>query len=31
MTRGVNVGVRRVAGTNGNRYEDVMQMAEMAP
>src|SRR4029453_16122256 len=31
MTRGVNDGVRRVAGTNGNRYEDVMQMAEMAP
>jgi acetolactate synthase-1/3 small subunit len=31
MTRGVNDGVRRVAGTNGNRYEDVMEMAEMAP
>jgi acetolactate synthase I/III small subunit len=31
MTRGVNDGVRRVAGTNGNRYDDVMQLAEMAP
>lgn len=31
MTRGVNDGVRRVAGTSGNRYEDVMEMAEMAP
>jgi acetolactate synthase I/III small subunit len=31
MTRGVNDGVRRVAGTNGNRYEDVMELAEMAP
>jgi acetolactate synthase I/III small subunit len=31
MTRGVNDGVRRVAGANGNRYEDVMEMAEMAP
>src|SRR5574338_1520138 len=30
MTRGVNDGVRRVAGTNGNRYEDVMALAEMA-
>ena len=31
MTRGVHDGVRRVAGTNGNRYEDLMEMAEMAP
>jgi acetolactate synthase-1/3 small subunit len=31
MTRGVNDGIRRVAGTNGDRYEDVMEMAEMAP
>jgi acetolactate synthase-1/3 small subunit len=31
MTRGVNDGVRRVAGTNGNRYEDVMALAEMTP
>jgi acetolactate synthase I/III small subunit len=31
MTRGVNDGVRRVAGTNGNRYDDVMELAEMAP
>jgi hypothetical protein len=31
MTRGVNDGVRRVTGTNGNRYEDVMELAEMAP
>src|SRR5512133_303658 len=31
MTRGVNDGVRRVSGTNGNRYEDVMELAEMAP
>ena len=31
MTRGVNDGVRRVAGTNGNRPEDVMELAEMAP
>jgi len=31
MTRGVNDGVRRVAGTNGDRYEDVMELAEMAP
>ena len=31
MTRGVTDGVRRVAGTNGNRYEDVMELAEMTP
>jgi acetolactate synthase-1/3 small subunit len=31
MTRGVNDGIRRVAGTNGNRYEDVMELAEMTP
>jgi hypothetical protein len=31
MTRGVNDGVRRVAGTSGNRVEDVMELAEMMP
>lgn len=31
MTRGVNDGIRRVAGTNGDRYEDMMELAEMAP
>ena len=31
MTRGVNDGVRRVPGVTGNRYEDVSEMAEMAP
>jgi acetolactate synthase-1/3 small subunit len=31
MTRGVTDGVRRVPGVNGNRYEDVSEMAEMAP
>jgi acetolactate synthase-1/3 small subunit len=31
MTRGVNDGVRRVAGTNGNRYEDLMALPQMAP
>jgi acetolactate synthase-1/3 small subunit len=31
MTRGVNDGVRRVSGVNGNRYEDVSQLAAMAP
>jgi acetolactate synthase-1/3 small subunit len=31
MTRGVNDGVRRVAGANGHRYEDVMALPEMAP
>ena len=31
MTRGVNDGIRRVAGTNGNRYEDVMELPAMAP
>jgi len=30
MTRGVNDGVRRVAGTNGNRYED-MPVAVLVP
>jgi acetolactate synthase-1/3 small subunit len=29
MTRGVHDGVRRVAGTNGNRYEDVMELAHV--
>jgi hypothetical protein len=31
MTRGVNDGVRRVSGVNGNRLDDISQMAEMAP
>ncbi|HMR99576.1 MAG TPA: acetolactate synthase small subunit [Anaerolineales bacterium] len=31
MTRGVNDGVRRMPGMNGNRVERVMQLAEMAP
>jgi acetolactate synthase-1/3 small subunit len=31
MTRGVNDGVRRMPGMNGNRYEDVMELAEMTP
>jgi acetolactate synthase-1/3 small subunit len=31
MTRGVHDGVRRVAGTNGNRYEDLMALPQMAP
>ncbi len=31
MTRGVNDGVRRMPGVNGNRYEPAMEMAEMAP
>lgn len=31
MTRGVNDGVRRMPGVNGNRYEDVMELAEMTP
>ena len=31
MTRGVNDGVRRVPGVNGNRYEDVAELAEMTP
>lgn len=31
MTRGVTDGVRRVPGVNGNRLEDVSEMAEMAP
>jgi acetolactate synthase-1/3 small subunit len=31
MTRGVNDGRRRVPGTNGNRYEDLTEMAQMAP
>ncbi len=31
MTRGVNDGVRRVPGVNGNRYEDVSELAAMAP
>jgi hypothetical protein len=31
MTRGVNDGIRRVAGANGNRYEDMMAMPQMAP
>lgn len=31
MTRGANSGIRRVAGVNGNRYEEVSEMAEMTP
>jgi acetolactate synthase I/III small subunit len=31
MTRGVHDGVRRVQGVVGNRYEDISEMAEMAP
>jgi acetolactate synthase-1/3 small subunit len=31
MTRGVNDGVRRVPGVIGNRYEDLEELAEMAP
>lgn len=31
MTRGVNDGVRRMPGMNGNRFEDVMELAEMTP
>ncbi len=31
MTRGVNDGVRRMPGMNGNRYEDVMELAGMTP
>jgi acetolactate synthase-1/3 small subunit len=32
MTRGVNDGVRRVPGVNGNRqFEDLEELAEMAP
>lgn len=31
MTRGVNDGVRRIPGVNGNRYDDVYEMAEMTP
>ena len=31
MTRGVNDGVRRMPGMNGNRYDDVLELAEMTP
>jgi len=31
MTRGDHDGVRRMPGVNGNQYENVMNMAEMAP
>src|SRR5574339_1109605 len=31
MTRGVSDGIRRVAGANGHRYEDVIAMPQMAP
>ncbi len=31
MTRGVNDGVRRVAGVTGNRYQEEFEMAEMTP
>ncbi len=31
MTRGVNDGVRRVSGVNGNRYESMVDLAAMTP
>jgi acetolactate synthase I/III small subunit len=31
MTRGVNDGVRRVSGVNGNRYEAMAELAAMTP
>jgi hypothetical protein len=31
MTRGVNDGVRRVSGVNGNRYEAMVELASMTP
>ncbi len=31
MTRGANSGIRRVAGMNGNRSEEVSEMAETTP
>jgi acetolactate synthase-1/3 small subunit len=31
MTRGINSGVRRMPGMNGDRYEDVSELAAMAP
>ena len=31
MTRGFNDGVRRVPGVNGNRYDELSELAEMAP
>lgn len=31
MTRGVIDGVRRVAGVNGNRYDDIAELAAMTP
>ncbi len=31
MTRGVTDGVRRVPGVTGNRYEELEELAEMAP
>jgi hypothetical protein len=31
MTRGVNDGVRRVPGVNGDRWDDVAELAEMTP
>ena len=31
MTRGVNDGVRRVSGVNGNRYESMVELAAMTP
>src|ERR687891_2851082 len=31
MTRGINDGIRRMPGVNGNRYEDVSELAEMTP
>jgi acetolactate synthase-1/3 small subunit len=31
MTRGANSGIRRVPSVNGNRYEDMYEIAEMTP
>ncbi len=31
MTRGVNDGVRRVPGVNGNRYQEELELVEMTP
>jgi hypothetical protein len=31
MTRGVNDGVRRMPGVNGNRYAEEYEMAGMTP
>lgn len=31
MTRGLNAGIRRVVGVNGNRYDEMYEVAEMTP